>query len=81
MKLLRSLIEFNQFLTKKRIMKFTSKKTGKSFILTSKSAADLLEDYYINQQDDVSQVKFFLGCVGMTLLAIGSILLHLQWNY
>jgi hypothetical protein len=75
-------------------MKFTSKKTGKSFIISGKSAADfvfaknargeyinLLEDYYIDQQDNVSQVKFFLGCVGMTLLAIGSILLHLQWNY
>ena len=75
-------------------MKFTSKKTGKSFIISGKAAADfvfaknargeyinLLEDYYIDQQDDVSQVKFFLGCVGMTLLAIGSILLHLQWNF
>jgi hypothetical protein len=75
-------------------MKFTSKKTGKSFIISGKAAADfvfaknargeyinLLEDYYIDQQDDVSQVKFFLGCVGMTLLAVGSILLHLQWNF
>jgi hypothetical protein len=75
-------------------MKFTSKKTGKSFIISGKAAADfvfaknargeyinLLEDYYIDQQDDVSQVKFFLGCVGMTMLAVGSILLHLQWNF
>ena len=75
-------------------MKFTSKKTGKSFIISGKAAADfvfaknargeyinLLEDYYIDQQDDVSQVKFFLGCVGMTLLAVRSILLHLQWNF
>ena len=75
-------------------MKFTSKKTGKSFIISGKAAADfvfaknargeyinLLEDYYIDRQDDISQVKFFLGCVGMTLLAIGSILLHLQWNF
>ena len=75
-------------------MKFTSKKTGKSFIISGKAAADfvfaknargeyinLLEDYYIDEQDDVSQVKFFLGCVGMTMLAVGSILLHLQWNF
>ena len=75
-------------------MKFTSKKTGKSFIISGKAAADfifaknargeyinILEDYYIDQQDGISKVKFFLGCVGMTLLAIGSILLHLQWNF
>jgi hypothetical protein len=75
-------------------MKFTSKKTGKSFIISGKAAADFLyaknskgefindlNNYYVDQQDDVSQVKFFLGCVGMTMLAIGSILLHLQWNY
>ena len=75
-------------------MKFTSKKTGKSFIITGKAAADFLyaknargqfindlDSYYINKKDDISQVKFFLGCVGMTLLAIGSILLHLQWNF
>mgnify|MGYP003120899665 CR=1 FL=1 len=55
-------------------MKFTSKKTGKSFI-------NDLGSYYINKKDDISQVKFFLGCVGMTMLAIGSILLHLQWNF
>ena len=75
-------------------MKFTSKKTGKSFIITGKAAADFLyaknakgefindlNNYYINKKDDISQVKFFLGCVGMTMLAIGSILLHLQWNF
>jgi len=75
-------------------MKFTSKKTGKSFIISGKAAADFLyaknakgefindlNNYYINKKDDISQVKFFLGCVGMTMLAIGSILLHLQWNY
>ena len=75
-------------------MKFTSKKTGKSFIISGKAAADfvfaknargeyinLLEDYYIDQQDNVSQVKFFLGCVAMSLLFIGSVLLHIQLNY
>jgi len=75
-------------------MKFTSKKTGKSFIISGKAAADfvfaknargeyinLLEEYYIDQQDNVSQVKFFLGCVGMSLLFIGSVLLHIQLNY
>jgi|TARA_B100001113_G_C20991544_1_gene570751 hypothetical protein len=75
-------------------MKFTSKKTGKSFIISGKAAADFLyaknakgefindlNNYYINKKDDISQVKFFLGCVGMTMLAIGSILLHLQWNF
>ena len=75
-------------------MKFTSKKTGKSFVLTSKSAADFmfaknargeyinrLDDYYVEKQDGISKIKFFLGCVGMTMLAVGSILLHLQWNF
>ena len=75
-------------------MKFTSKKTGKSFIISGKAAADflyaknakgefinLLDDYYIDQQDNVSQVKFFLGCVAMSLLFIGSVLLHIQLNY
>jgi hypothetical protein len=75
-------------------MKFTSKKTGKSFIISGKAAADFLyaknakgefindlNNYYINKKDDISQVKFFLGCVGMTMLAVGSILLHLQWNF
>ena len=75
-------------------MKFTSKKTGKSFIISGKAAADFLyaknargqfindlDSYYIDKKDDINQVKFFLGCVGMTMLAIGSILLHLQWNF
>ena len=75
-------------------MKFTSKKTGKSFIISGKAAADFLyaknakgefindlNNYDINDKYDVSQVKFFLGCVGMSLLFIGSVLLHIQLNY
>ena len=75
-------------------MKITSKKTGKSFIISGKAAADFLyaknakgefindlNNYFIDKKDDISQVKFYLGCVAMSILFIGSVLLHIQLNY
>ena len=75
-------------------MKFTSKKTGKAFIIRGKAAADFLyaknakgefindlNNYFIDKKDDISQVKFYLGCVAMGILFIGSVLLHIQLNY
>ena len=76
-------------------MRITNKKTGHSFNLSGKGAADFFnaknangeyinktEDYSLNDNsNEVSQVKFFLCCVGLVGLVLGSFLLHLHLNY
>ena len=39
------------------------------------------EDYIVINESKVSDTKFYLTCVGLTILSIASILLHIQWNY
>ena len=76
-------------------MKLTNKKTGHSFNLSGKGAADffysknangqyinLEEDYSIdNDTNDISQTKFFFCCLGLFVLVISSFLLHIHLNY
>ena len=75
-------------------MKLTNKKTGHSFNLSGKGAADFFyaknakgefinksEDYSINNKNEISQLKFFLACVGLMALSLASFLLYLQLNY
>lgn len=76
-------------------MKLTNKKTGKSFNLSGKGAADFfyaknargnyinkVEDYTIDDsKDEISNLKFFLGCVGLFALLFGSAMLHIYLNY
>tara|TARA_R100001244_G_scaffold47599_2_gene42414 strand:- start:418 stop:660 length:243 start_codon:yes stop_codon:yes gene_type:complete len=76
-------------------MKITNKKTGHSFNLSGKGAADFfysknangehintLDNYSIDDNtNDISQTKFFLCCFGLIALALGSFLLHLHLNY
>ena len=78
-------------------MKITSKKTGHSFNLSGKGAADFfyaknakgkfinnVDNYYIDKKDkndEISQAKFFIAVIGLTLLFIGSMLLHIHLNY
>tara|TARA_R110002012_G_scaffold39419_10_gene109071 strand:+ start:705 stop:935 length:231 start_codon:yes stop_codon:yes gene_type:complete len=76
-------------------MQLTSKKTGNSFNLSGKGAADFFyaknakgefinksDDYTINDsKNEISQLKFFLGCAGLMALCLGSFLLYLQLNY
>ena len=76
-------------------MKLTSKKTGKSFNLSGKGAADFFyaknaRGQYINDVDnyviddnknEISNLKFFLGCVGMLVLLFSSFMLHIYLNY
>ena len=76
-------------------MKLTNKKTGHSFNLSGKGAADFFysknaKGEYINLGDDysiddetneISQIKFFLCCFGLIALVLGSFLLHLHLNY
>jgi len=76
-------------------MKITNKKTGHSFNLSGKGAADFFysknakgecinlgDDYSIDDEtNEISQIKFFLCCFGLIALALGSFLLHLHLNY
>jgi hypothetical protein len=76
-------------------MKITNKKTGHSFNLSGKGAADffysknangqyinLEEDYSIDDStNEISQAKFVLCCLGLVALVISSFLLHLHLNY
>ena len=39
------------------------------------------EDYIVVNESKVSNTKFYLTCIGLTVLSIASILLHIQWNY
>tara|TARA_R110002020_G_scaffold128003_1_gene286994 strand:+ start:262 stop:492 length:231 start_codon:yes stop_codon:yes gene_type:complete len=76
-------------------MKITNKKTGHSFNLSGKGAADFFyaknaKGKYINQTEDytlsddsneISQVKFFLCCAALLAISLGSFLLHIHLNY
>jgi hypothetical protein len=76
-------------------MKITNKQTGHSFNLSGKGAADFFyaknaNGEYINKKEkyslnddsnEISQVKFFLCCVGLVGLVLGSFLLHIHLNY
>tara|TARA_R110002020_G_scaffold388426_1_gene599083 strand:- start:325 stop:555 length:231 start_codon:yes stop_codon:yes gene_type:complete len=76
-------------------MKITNKKTGHSFNLSGKGAADFFyaknakgeyinktEHYSLNDDsNEISQIKFFLCCFGLLGLSLGSFLLYLHLNY
>jgi len=76
-------------------VKLTNKKTGNSFNLSGKGAADFfyaknargkfinkVEDYNINDgRNEISQIKFLLTCVGLMALSLGSFFLYLHLNY
>ena len=77
------------------MLKLTNKQTGHSFNLSPKEAADFFytknarkefinpsEKYVIqNISNEVSTFKFWLCCIALILLFMGSILLHIQLNY
>jgi|TARA_R110002020_G_scaffold110222_8_gene254642 hypothetical protein len=76
-------------------MKITNKKTGHSFNMSGKGAADFFyaknangerinkqSDYSLNDDSkEISQIKFFFGCFGLMALCLGSFLLYLHLNY
>ena len=75
-------------------MKLTNKKTGHSFNLSGKGAADFFyaknakgelinksDDYYINKDNEISQFKYFVTCFSLVALSLASFLLYLQLNY
>ena len=76
-------------------MRLTNKKTGHSFNLSGKGAADFFyaknaKGQYINLEkdysfdddtNDISQTKFFLCCLGLFALVVASVLLHFHLNY
>ena len=76
-------------------MKITNKKTGHSFNLNPKEAANFFyvknsrgeyintSDDYIIQDDDkfMDNIRFSLLCIGLIALFVGSILLHINLNY
>ena len=76
-------------------MKLTNKKTGHSFNLSGKGAADFFysknakgkfinnkEDYTINDnKNEISQFKYFLTCFSLIALSLASFLLYIQLNY
>jgi hypothetical protein len=77
-------------------MKIINKHTGYSFNLSPKEAADFFyvknsRGKYINTSDDydviedkkelMSDFKFYLLCIGVVGLFMGSILLHIHLNY
>ena len=75
-------------------MKLTNKKTGHSFNLSGKGAADFFyaknakgefinnkDHYYINKDNEISQFKYFITCFSLVALSLASFLLYLQLNY
>ena len=68
-------------------------KFGHSFEMNNKQAADFLhsknarkqfinlDDYKVVQESKVSDTKFYLTCIGLTVLTVVSILLHINLNY
>jgi hypothetical protein len=72
---------------KKYIMKITNIKSGHSFELNEKEAADFFfrndyRDYEIEDTSKkISDTQYYLACIGLFLLTVGSALLHLHLNY
>ena len=72
---------------KKYIMKITNINNGHSFELNNKEAADFFfkNDYTNYQIEDtskkISDTQYYLACIGLFLLTVGSALLHLHLNY
>ena len=76
-------------------MKITNKKTGHSFNISGKGAADFFysknakgkfintsEDYNIEDTDrKISNVKFYIVCIGLVVISVSSLLFHLHLNY
>ena len=76
-------------------MKLTNKKTGHSFNLSGKGAADFFyaknakgefinnkDDYYIKiNKNEISQFKYFVTCFSLVALSLASFLLYLRLNY
>tara|TARA_R110002096_G_scaffold264872_1_gene458390 strand:- start:588 stop:818 length:231 start_codon:yes stop_codon:yes gene_type:complete len=76
-------------------MKLTNKKTGHSFNLSGKGAADFFyaknaKGEFINNKDhysindnknEISQLKYFLTCFSLVALSLASFLLYLRLNY
>ena len=76
-------------------MKITNKKTGHSFNISGKGAADFFysknakgkfintsEDYNIEDTErSISNTKFYFACAGLLVLTVSSFLLHLHLNY
>tara|TARA_R110002012_G_scaffold1424_7_gene6068 strand:+ start:1196 stop:1432 length:237 start_codon:yes stop_codon:yes gene_type:complete len=78
-------------------MRLTNKQTGISFRLTPVKALDFfnmkndkgeyinqLEEYFIDYNEnckEISTFRFFLGMIGILVLAYACFYLFLQWNY
>jgi hypothetical protein len=75
-------------------MKLTNKKTGHSFNLSGKGAADFFyaknakgefinnkDHYSINKDNEISQFKYFITCFSLIALSLASFLLYLHLNY
>jgi hypothetical protein len=78
-------------------MRLTNKETGISFSLTPVKALDFfnmkndkgeyinqLEEYFIDYNEnckEISTFRFFLGMIGILVLAYACFYLFLQWNY
>ena len=68
-------------------MKIKNIKYGHSFELNNKEAADFFfkNDYTKYKIEDtskeISNTQFYLTCIGLAVLSLGSVLLHIHWNY
>jgi len=40
-----------------------------------------LDDYEVIEESKISDKKFYLTCIGLTVLTVASVLLHLNLNY
>ncbi len=68
-------------------MKIKNIKHGHSFELNAKEAADFFfkNDYtkyqIVDTSKEISNTKFYLTCIGLFALSLGSVLLHIHLNY
>jgi len=74
-------------------MKIRNTQYGHSFEMNSKQVADFshsknargqfinLNDYEVIEESKISDTKFYLTCIGLTVLTVASVLLHINLNY
>ena len=67
-------------------MKITHIKNRHSFELNEKEAADFFfkndyKNYEIEETSKISDTQHYLTCIGLAVLSLGSVLLHIHWNY
>jgi len=74
-------------------MKIRNKHYGHSFEMNSKQVSEFLhsknarkqfinlDDYEVIEESKISDKKFYLTCIGLTVLTVASVLLHLNLNY